>query len=401
MNEKKPALELRLTPEFRLAMATCIWPPGPYRTDRVSAALNDRIDWELFLRVVRRQRVQALAYDGLSKHGSLVPEPTLKALYASSAKLAHKSLLLAGETVRLTQMLQAAGIRCACIKGASLSALAFGNIALRHSRDIDLLVQPSDASAADDLLRAAGYRMTMPTGAQTVAQKKKWTTLKKHFEYEHVESGRQLELHWRLFDNARLFAAATAPSTWVDVPIAGFLCVPALPQREMLLYLCVHGANHMWFRLKWIADIGALLSQANSDVVPLLLEDAASRGCLRPVMQALLLSQQLFHSPAIELGFSQDRTTWRLVKSAIDAMTHGNAAVELEDVAFGTSRVALARYRLKQDWKFWLDELCFSLVDERDRQNLHIPPSLWFLMPLLRAPLWVCRRVGGAGRSNR
>lgn len=401
MNENSSYFLDTLAPEFRLAVATCVWPRGPYRTGRISSALEQRIDWDLFLRVVQRQRVQGLAYDGLSKHADRVPETTLEALQISASRLANQSLLLAGETVRITRKLQKAGIPCACIKGASLSTLTFGDVALRHSRDIDLLVQPSDIHAADEVLQAAGYRMIMPMGPHTAAQKRMWTTLKKHFEYEHAESGRQLELHWRLSDNPRLFEAEVEPSTWVDVPVAGSLSVPALPRREMLLYLCVHGANHMWCRLKWIADIGALLAQEGGDAVRSLQEDAISRGCLRAVSQALLLSQQLFHSPAVDLGLSHDRTTRRLVKGAIDAMTHGDAAVEVEDVGFGTTRIALARFRLKRNWKFRFDELRFALVDERDRQNLRLPPSLWFVLPVLRVPLWIGRRVSGAGRSNR
>lgn len=401
MNDSSNRFLDTLAPEFRLAVATCVWPRGPYRTDRISSALEQQIDWDLFLRVVQRQRVQGLAYDGLSKHADQVPQATLKSLQISASRLANKSLLLAGETVRITRKLQAAGIPCACIKGASLSTLTFGDLALRHSRDIDLLVQPSDVRAADEVLQTAGYRMTMPTGPHTAAQKQMWTTLKKHFEYEHTESGRQLELHWRLSDNPRLLEAKVEPSIWVDVPVAGSLSVPALPRHEMLLYLCVHGANHMWSRLKWIADIGALLTHEDSNAVRSLQEDAMSRGCLRSVRQALLLSQQLFHSPAVDLKVSHDRTTRRLVKGAIEAMTQGDAAVEVNDIALGSTRIALARFRLKQDWKFRFDELRLALVDERDRQNLRLPPSLWFVLPVLRVPLWIGRRVSGAGRSNR
>jgi hypothetical protein len=401
MKENASPILGTLAPEFRLAVATCIWPRGPYRTTQISNALDQPVDWDLFLRVVQRQRVQGLAYDGLSKHPGKVPKATLKALQTSASRIASKSLFLAAETVRITRKLQTAGIPAACIKGASLSTLTFGDIALRHSRDIDLLVQPSDATAADELLQAAGYRITMPIGPHTAAQKRMWTAQKKHFEYEHIESRTQLELHWRLSDNPRLFAAEVQPSAWIDVPVSGSLTVPTLPRREMLLHLCVHGANHMWCRLKWIADIGALLAQEDPDALSSLLQDAASRGCLRAVRQALLLSHILFHSPAVDLGLTEDRTTRRLVKVAIEAMTHGDAAVELENVAFGTSRIALARLRLKRDWKFWFDELRFALIDERDRQNLRLPPSLWFVLPLLRAPLWIGRRVAGAGRSNR
>ena len=33
-----------------------------------------------------------------------------------------------------------------------------------------------------------------------------------------------------------------------------------LGDKELFAYLCVHGASHCWFRLKWLADLNAWLA---------------------------------------------------------------------------------------------------------------------------------------------
>lgn len=390
-----------LSPEFRLIVACCVWPAGDSRNARISAAMTAPLDWDLFLKVVKRHRVSGLAMYGILSHSDLVPRPVIDALEVAAARQVNKSLVLAGETFRLTRLLQKGGIPVACLKGAPLSILAFGNLGLRHSKDIDLLVDPANALEGDRLLQAAGYEITMPKGPHSEEQKRHWMQLRKHFEYRHRLSGIQLELHWRLFDNTQFFAGSFTLASCIPIAIADGMTVPALARRDLLLYLCVHGANHMWFRLRWIADVSALLSQQNSDDLPRLFEDARMRGCVHSVTQALLLSRLLFSVPTEAYRIPTNRAAERLVDTALDAMTQREAAVELEEIPFGTSRIAFARYRLKRNWKFWAREAQLGLVDELDRDDTHVPQSFSFLLPLLRIPLWLTRRLLHGGRSNR
>ena len=153
----------------------------------------------------------------------------------------------------------------------------------------------------------------------------------------------------------------------------------------------------MWFRLKWIADVAALLCQNEAPDSRRLLEQSAEMGAERSVAQALELSHHLFETPCAV----PRRTNRALVASALRAMTAGSAATELEQVPFGTSRVALARYRLRADWHFWLQEARSGLLDERDRDRSRLPSRFSFLLPLLRVPFWLARRAAGLGRSNR
>ena len=64
---------------------------------------------------------------------------------------------------------------------------------------------------------------------------------------------------------------------WVDL---GSERIATLPPSRLLLYLCVHGALDGWLRLKWLADIGALVHAMTP-------EQLASTATLAAEQQAL------------------------------------------------------------------------------------------------------------------
>ena len=390
----------RLSPEFRLAIATTVWPQSHDHAQRIEVAMASPIDWELFVRVVRRHRIDGLAFQALIAANTPLPATTRAALEAAAARQANKSLVYAAETVRICRLLQDAGIAVASLKGASLSMLAFGNLGLRHCRDIDLLISPDDVLHAHEVLTAATYELEMPIGPHSLNQKKHWITHHKHFEYKSGK-GIPLELHWRLFDNPYLLATRVEPASWIEVPIFGNGVVRTLSAPGLLLYLCVHGANHMWSRLKWLADVQALLRRAETGVLERLQSDAQAEHCGRAVAQTLALTQLLYGFPSSEPVTTKNDATRALVRNAIVAMTSGDAALELEAIPFATSRVAVARYWLKPEWKFWLRETNSMLSDEHDRKSAHLPHSMRFVLPFLRLPLWLGRRIRGRGNSHR
>jgi len=390
-----------LSPEFRLAVAATVWPQSAERNQYMQAALVSAIDWDFFLRIVRRHRIDGLAFHALAAAAAPWPAETRLKLQAAAQRQANKSLGYAAETIRVCRLLQDGGIQVACLKGATLSILAFGDLGLRHSRDIDLLISPSDALRADEVLAAAGYVLEMPIGPHSLSQKMHWIEHRKHFEYKERSKGIALELHWRLFDNQRFFAAVIEPATWVDVSILGGRYLRTLSGPDLLLYLCVHGANHMWSRLKWLADVQSLLRHTGPESVQRLQVDARAQGCERAVAQTLALLQLFYGFPSPGLVTPAHKAVPALVRSALAAMTAGDAASELESVPFGTSRVAAARYRLKSEWRFWFREAGALLTDEHDRKSARLPHSMRFFLPLLRLPLWLGRRIFARGRSHR
>jgi Uncharacterised nucleotidyltransferase len=122
-----------LSPEFRLAAACSIWPPSDRRTDAIREAATGPLDWDRFLRVIRRHHVVGLVHDGLARAKVEVPPDIASDLRQQAAALTEQSLVLAAEGLRLQRLFDEANLPVVFIKGAPLAMLAYGNLGLRQS----------------------------------------------------------------------------------------------------------------------------------------------------------------------------------------------------------------------------------------------------------------------------
>ncbi|HXQ52402.1 MAG TPA: nucleotidyltransferase family protein [Stellaceae bacterium] len=385
--------------EFALAASCAIWPQSERRAEAVRQAAGDMGDWDLFLHIVARQRIQGLAYDGIVAAGVEPPSRILATLRADAQALARQSLFMAAEALRLRGAFADAGIPVAFLKGTTLAMLAYGSLGIRHSKDIDLLVPEERLVAGNALLERAGYRRTTPSIRLSKGKVEIWSRTFKNFTYVHDGKRIEVELHWRLADNRRLGPTRSLGSLR-DVPIGDAATLPTLEDGDLFAYLCLHGASHAWFRLKWLADIGALLhAEKRSDGSMRFLSPA--RGFERPVVQALLLSRRLLGTTLPERLASEAQSGMvprLLVAAALFAMTRGGAVAEPYDLAFGQSWINLSAYLLG-GWNFKLEQLRRDLVSEEDWLTCPLPDRLNLLYPMLRVPLWLVR-VARRGRAK-
>ena len=122
------------------------------RAKAIRAAAAGPLDWDRFLRVVTRQGVVGLVHDGLTRVRPPLPSSIASEIATRAAAMVKQNLALAAEAVELQNLFTQAGIPVVFIKGASLSLLAFGDLGLSASQDIDLLVPWETLPAAIALL---------------------------------------------------------------------------------------------------------------------------------------------------------------------------------------------------------------------------------------------------------
>lgn len=387
-----------LSQEFLFAAACSIWPPSERRNRTVCEAVADPFDWDRLLQIVGRHRVAGLVHDGITRARPAIPPEIARDIAKQAATLVRQNLAYAAEAVRLQRMFADADLPVAFLKGASLAILAYGNLALRHSRDIDLLVQGGSVMAAGRLLELAGYRRIEPPVTFDEAQLQTWMLRCKELRFVHVEKRIAVELHCRPFDNPRLIRTPVA-STLRFVPLAEGVGVYTFGEEDLFAYLCAHGAAHSWFRLKWLADIGALLAQQPEDNVERLYRAAEARGAGPSAAQALLLCRQLLGTgipESLVATMSQNLAARWLTAISMKAMT---ADREPTEVRFGTTRDSLARFLLGRDWHYWLAEIKVYATSPVDILMLPLPKHLKIFYPVLRLPFWVWRRGIHRGRS--
>jgi hypothetical protein len=383
-----------LSREFLLAAACSDWPPSDRRSEAIREAARGPLDWDRFLRVAMRHQVVGLVHDGLTRARPTVPPGIAQAICAQAAALVRQNLALAAEGVRLQRLFSEANVPVVFIKGAPLAMLAYGNLGLRQSKDLDLLVPGEFVPAATALLERIGYRRFDPPAWISNAQLRLLVPMRRDFGYVHEDTRVAIELHWRLFGNPYFMDETSLIASSRVVQLTGTTGMRTLADEDLFPYLCAHGALHWWYQLKWLADVGTLLAGTSSDGVERLYRTAEARGGGRAVALALLLCQRLLRTKVPDHLITTLRESailrW-LEATALKAMTAGNSELEPRDILFGTTRGNLSCYLLRRDWRYWLAELKSHATCETDVLTLLLPKQFQFLYPILRVPLWLLR----------
>jgi Uncharacterised nucleotidyltransferase len=246
----------------------------------------------------------------------------------------------------------------------------------------------------------AGYSRFDPPPDISDAQLRLLMPLRKDLGFVHQATGLRIELHWRLFLNPHVMIETPIMAASRVVPVAGVAGLRTLSEEDLFAYLCMHGALHWWYRLKWLADINALLAAAPEASIERLFRAAETRGAGRAAAQAMLLCRQLLGTPLpaslvamIGKGFSM---RW-LEATALSAMTAAQSEREPHDARFGTTRGSLSTFLLSRSWRYRLAELNNHLTNQTDVLTVPLPERLWFLYPVLRLPLWAWRHCSPTG----
>jgi hypothetical protein len=346
------------------------------------------------VRVARRHQVIGLFHEGLTRVRPKMPLEIAEQIGAEAATLVRENLAIARESLRLQHLFDDAGLPVLFVKGAALAMLTFGNLGLRSSQDIDLLVNRETLPAAIELIRRAGYSRFDPPPDIGDAQLQLLMLLRKDLGFTNQTTGLRIELHWRLFVNPHAMDETSIMGASRVVPLAGAAGLCTLGEEDLFTYLCMHGAFHWWYRVKWLADINALLATAPEASSERLFQAAETRGAGLAAAQALLLCRRLFGTTlsALLLAAIGNSLTGRwLEATAVNAMTVGQGEREPRDVRFGTTRGSLSTFLLSRTWRYRLAELKNHLANQTDVLTVPLPERLWFLYPVLRLPLWAWR----------
>ena len=341
--------------EFQLVVDACRWS----FTDGAADAMDvhvEGIDWPLLLKLTRRHRVQALVWHCLSAQQVPVPAATATALAGDSTGIAAANLRATGESARLRELFAVADLPLLFVKGLPLAGLAYPHPFLKMGWDIDLLVAPESIAEAASILRGAGYRQLVPGEKRDAAA---WHRRRKESAWRHPE-GFTVDLHSRLADHPRLIPGIDVWSPAQQVEVAPGVTLPTLQLDELFAYLCVHGAVAAWFRLKWLADLAALLHHSSPAEVERLYRRSQELGAGRAPAQALLLAGRLFGTAvAAELRDELERDSAnRLLERLALAQLAGRSSIEEPtERPFGTVTMHFGQLLLLPGWRFALSDL--------------------------------------------
>lgn len=249
-------------------------------------------DWDYLLTTASNHGLIPLLQKHLhSIDTDLVPINILSRLKHQSVSNSQTVLHLFAKQLKLYRALKDCGIRAALLKGSLQSQMAYGEIALRHAGDIDVLISPADFDRARQLLESLGYQMMPPlTPAQLASH------LKAHCEIQFVRDDwfTVVDLHWALAPKSFVFKLETEDllSRLQRVSVAG-VEFETLATEDLILYQAMHGAKHLWRRLEWISSLGETIRAAHSTDWDAVMSRAADARATRMLSLGLQLAQRV------------------------------------------------------------------------------------------------------------
>jgi Uncharacterised nucleotidyltransferase len=394
-----PDIELpELPPELALVIACSRWPLRESEEREIRARVAAPIDWNKFLAWVRRNRIAPLVYHNLQQTASpLVPESVVLQLQNEFSRNRLRVIMQIAEAARISRLLADAGIRSMVIKGPVLSQLAFGDPILRESGDIDIVIDPARVPEADRMIIKAGYRRLVPDAELPLALYETYRRRRCQFAYYLQTRDSSLELHWRLSTNS-LLMPLDARISWnrsEPVHVAGADFV-TLPDEELFLYLCVHGSVHMWFRLKWLADIAALLQQLHPEVIDRIASRSRVLGLDRSFHQAMILAHKLMVAPVppeVLTRAYRNRTARQLAIAACRALNWHESPEEPIETQWFSAWVNWHAFGLQPGLRFRWRELQNQMFSPEDFARVRLPKQLFFLYLPLRPLSWAIRNA--------
>jgi hypothetical protein len=171
--------------------------------------------------------------------------------------------------------------------------------------------------------------------------------------------------------------------------------VRTLAPDDLFAYLCVHGARHSWSRLKWLADLNALVVSSSADIERLY-RHAQKVGGGICAGQALLLCQLLLGlklPTTLADELQTNKRCQKLVAIAMTALTAPQGGSDLGPGIRGVARELRNQFLLGRGLRFYAAQTRLILIGAADIVQLPLPRPLHFIYPLVRLPLWLWRRM--------
>jgi hypothetical protein len=231
---------------------------------QVRELVRETLDWDYVLAIAFGHGLLPLLHKNLSTAAAdLVPGHVLARLKRESVANSQSVLHLMGKLLTAYRVLTERGIPVAVFKGAVLSQMAYGELSLRQAGDIDMLIDRKHFTEARSLLESLGYEMMPPL---TPAQLASHLDFHCEIPFMRDEWFTIVDLHWGLAPRSFVFGleAGEVMSRLRNISLSG-TSVNTFCDEDLVFYLSMHGAKHLWHRLEWVVSLAELI-RASKDL---------------------------------------------------------------------------------------------------------------------------------------
>lgn len=236
--------------------------------ERLDAAAAEAVKPEAFEQIVKLHGVAGVLQ---LRHASLLqalPPDLLTVLPTLRRRATVLALMQVRALRELVTTLEAAGIATLPLKGLALSWRLYGDIGIRQSGDIDVLVDVDAVPDAVAALLALGYQPTQPLPDRALHWRERMRVVH-HVNLQHA-NGAYVELHWRTdpLRSTSLPRLATLLPTLGRIESGPLQGLRTLPLPALQASLASHACRSRVARWKWGYDLLEIVSTAHPGTRP-------------------------------------------------------------------------------------------------------------------------------------
>ncbi|MDN4861154.1 nucleotidyltransferase domain-containing protein [Priestia aryabhattai] len=349
------------------------------------------INWDKFLNLATHHRVFSIIYLKL-KGNNYIPQFVIQRLQEKYKENTFQMLKLTKEMGDIAKNFQEDSIPLLFLKGPIIALELYGDISLRTSRDLDVLIPKEKVREAENILIKLGYERSEPLTPL-------WKIRKHHLTYIHPKKMSVVEVHWSLHPQS--INEPKFYELWKRRREKNIANSPInyLGKEDLFLYLVAHGARHGWFRLRWLLDIAQFIDEkVNKENIHLVFNKKLYKhlgGNKTYLGQALFLCSFLFNLKIKDndLAFFTEKNNAR--KLAYKTLKYLNRTSQFD---FNNKRIEVKNYHkmyifsLQSKLQKLLFILKLFLPNPNDAKFVKFPKYFNFLYVPLRPIIWLCRR---------
>jgi Uncharacterised nucleotidyltransferase len=350
----------------------------------------ENIDWKEFINLTFHHRTFTYLYPKIKDvNENLIPSFVKKKIFEKYKRNTFQMMHLTAEMGQINKKLTDNGIRLLFLKGPFLAADLYGDISLRTSGDLDVLIPIKDLKRIDTLLISEGY--VKDDYIKSVLNDWKWRH--HHVTYFHPVKNIKLEIHWRL--NPGPGSEPSFDELWERKRNSLITSNPIyfLGVEDLFYFLVSHGSRHGWSRLRWLIDIDRILKK-EIDATNLLFI-LKKFHAIQLAGQALILTTELLNTPV------REEYMYLLHKKHSINLANKTTFYFKNKVNLHTIPVPKYISSYHNDYLFFMKTktqkllfvLSFLYPYPEDKEVLPLPKQLHFMYFLLRPFLWLWNKA--------
>jgi len=223
---------------------------------------SKKVNWALLFQLAHYHKVSLLLHTGINlwTHKDLVPPAFKQALKKKKFQIARQNLFQSKSLLQILSLFQEHKIKVIPYKGIVLSKKIYGDIGMRRSSDLDLLIAFSDFEKVKKLLLEEGFKENFVLPGQFEKDRIKYGCEYGFILQKPNQPKVSIDLHWSVGDKIQQLNLSYHDfSPFIQKDKLFGVTADFFSPEGLFLSTSIHHSKEQWRSLSYITDITGLL----------------------------------------------------------------------------------------------------------------------------------------------